>query len=127
MIAFISSCPDSSPFSGKYFSLVHMEALECFSSADYLLLTFVLWLGGTFALYSLICQHVNLQTRITEQNTRMESDTNLRFYSQRSVLPSRTKRFLEKSPRAQALVIFIVLFGTCMVIGDGALTPAISG
>ncbi|XP_031484891.1 potassium transporter 26-like [Nymphaea colorata] len=82
--------------------------------------------GGTFALYSLICQHVNLQTRITKQNARLESDTNLRFFSQRSTLQSRTKQFLEKSPRAQALVIFIVLFGTCMLIGDGALTPAIS-
>ncbi|KAK3123830.1 hypothetical protein QOZ80_8AG0636690 [Eleusine coracana subsp. coracana] len=34
--------------------------------------------------------------------------------------------FLEGSTTAQAAVTYIVLIGTCMVIGDGALTPSIS-
>ncbi|KAH7856095.1 hypothetical protein Vadar_032660 [Vaccinium darrowii] len=48
----------------------------------------------------------------------------MRYYSQRSCLQSRTKKFLEGSTKAQTLLTFLVLLGTCMVIGDGALTPA---
>ncbi|KAF9602038.1 hypothetical protein IFM89_024795 [Coptis chinensis] len=41
-------------------------------------------------------------------------------------LQSKTKEFFEKSPKIQSFFISIVLVGTSMVIGDGALTPAIS-
>ncbi|PIA33950.1 hypothetical protein AQUCO_03900071v1 [Aquilegia coerulea] len=83
--------------------------------------------GGTFALYSLLCRHINFQGKIGIQNTRLASDLNLKFYSSRTTaLQSKTKEFFENSPRAQSIFIFIVLLATCMVIGDGALTPAIS-
>ena len=36
-------------------------------------------------------------------------------------------RFLEGSVIAQAVITYLVLIGTCMVMGDGALTPSISG
>ncbi|KAF9601717.1 hypothetical protein IFM89_022704 [Coptis chinensis] len=82
--------------------------------------------GGTFALYSLLCRHINFGRKIGIQNTRLESDVNLTYYSTRMALQSKTKKFFEKSPKIQSFFISIVLVGTSMVIGDGALTPAIS-
>lgn len=83
--------------------------------------------GGTFALYSYLCRHINFKTKLTIQNTRLESDASMRFYTQGSALKSKTKNFIEKSQVAQSLVTFFVMLGTSMVIGDGALTPATSG
>lgn len=83
--------------------------------------------GGTFALYSLLCQHINFKRKIGIQNTRLDSDAKLKFYTSKTALfQSKSKEFLEKSSRAQTVFITIVLLGTCMVIGDGALTPAVS-
>lgn len=59
--------------------------------------------------------------------TRLASDINLKFHSKKSNLKSKMLEFLEGSRKAQAVITYIVLVGTCMVIGDGALTPAISG
>ncbi|CAK9167258.1 unnamed protein product [Ilex paraguariensis] len=84
--------------------------------------------GGTFALYSIIRRHISFHSRLTFQNTRLESVGNLTSYRpQGSSLRSKTKKFLERSTVAQNLLTFVVLLGTCMVIGDGALTPATSG
>ncbi|KAL7146198.1 hypothetical protein ABFS83_06G024900 [Erythranthe nasuta] len=41
-----------------------------------------------------------------------------------SNVSTRIKKFLERSLTAQNFVTVLVLLGTCMVIGDGALTPA---
>ncbi|MQM19580.1 hypothetical protein Taro_052585 [Colocasia esculenta] len=83
--------------------------------------------GGTFAVYSLLRQHVNFKSSGIGQSTRLDSDLNLLYHSDGSALRTKTRRFLEESKRAQTVMTFIVLLGTCMVIGDGALTPAISG
>jgi KUP system potassium uptake protein len=83
--------------------------------------------GGTFALYSLLRQHVNFKGNIPVPLTRLESDVHLKFHSKRRSRPSRLQLFLENSPTAQLAITIIVLIGTCMLIGDGALTPAISG
>ncbi|KAI3458042.1 hypothetical protein Pfo_014705 [Paulownia fortunei] len=80
--------------------------------------------GGTFALYSYICRHINFQSKFTIQNTRLESDSGMAHYSGGSPLCTRTKKFLERSSTAQNFLTILVLLGTCMVIGDGALTPA---
>ncbi|BAD87337.1 putative potassium transporter [Oryza sativa Japonica Group] len=82
--------------------------------------------GGTFALYSLLRQHVNFKGNIPVPLTRLESDVHLKFHSKRRSRPSRLQLFLENSPKAQLAITIIVLIGTCMLIGDGALTPAIS-
>uniref|UniRef100_A0A0E0CCM0 Potassium transporter n=1 Tax=Oryza meridionalis TaxID=40149 RepID=A0A0E0CCM0_9ORYZ len=82
--------------------------------------------GGTFALYSLLRQHVNFKGNIPVPLTRLESDVHLKFHSKRRSRPSRLQLFLENSPKAQLAITIIVLVGTCMLIGDGALTPAIS-
>ncbi|KAI0496645.1 hypothetical protein KFK09_022966 [Dendrobium nobile] len=82
--------------------------------------------GGTFALYSLLRQHVNFKGKMIIPSTRLGSDFNLKYHSKGSKLQSKAKKFLEENSKAQAVITFIVLLGTCMVIGDGALTPAIS-
>ncbi|KAH6784032.1 hypothetical protein C2S52_008991, partial [Perilla frutescens var. hirtella] len=87
--------------------------------------------GGTFALYSYICRHVNFKSKFTIQNTRLESDSSMTssYYNGVAGSPfsTRTKHFLERSSSAQNFLTIIVLLGTCMVIGDGALTPATCG
>lgn len=82
--------------------------------------------GGTFALYSLICRHAKVNTIPNQHRT----DKQLTTYSQSEIqgtsVAAKVKRWLEgKRYRHNALLILVVL-GTCMVIGDGILTPAIS-
>lgn len=84
--------------------------------------------GGTFALYSLLRQHVNFKGDTPVPVTRLESDVNLSFHGLKGRgLPSKLHQWLEGSSKMQSAVTYFVLFGTCMMIGDGALTPAISG
>jgi hypothetical protein len=84
--------------------------------------------GGTFALYSLLRQHVNFSGKsVPVPVTRLASDANLRFHSRKSSQQPRMLAFLEGSSIAQAVITYLVLVGTCMVMGDGALTPSISG
>ncbi|KAM0880388.1 hypothetical protein ACQ4PT_033605 [Festuca glaucescens] len=82
--------------------------------------------GGTFALYSLLRQHVNFKGSMPMPVTRLASDINLKFHSKKSKLPSKMREFLEKNTLAQAVITYMVLCATSMVMGDGALTPAIS-
>ncbi|KZV36449.1 potassium transporter 26-like [Dorcoceras hygrometricum] len=80
--------------------------------------------GGTFALYSYIRRHIKFHTNFSIQNTGFESDLSTRRYGGGSPLSTKAKEFLEKNPKAQNFLIILVLIGNCMVIGDGALTPA---
>lgn len=83
--------------------------------------------GGTFALYSLLCRHANIKIIPNQDQT----DEELTTYS-RSVFPeqsfaAKTKRWLEGNEFKKNALLILVLIGSCMVIGDGILTPAISG
>ncbi|KAJ7551310.1 hypothetical protein O6H91_06G009700 [Diphasiastrum complanatum] len=82
--------------------------------------------GGTFALYSLICRHANVNTIPNQHPT----DQKLTTYSRRNLTDksysSKIKKILEASYVAQQVLLIFVLLGTCMVIGDGILAPAIS-
>ncbi|KAM3189624.1 hypothetical protein ACQJBY_068114 [Aegilops geniculata] len=82
--------------------------------------------GGTFALYSLLRQHVNFSGSMPMPVTRLASDINLKFHSKKKKLPSKMREFLERSTTAQSVITYVVLIATSMVMGDGALTPAIS-
>ncbi|XP_047053768.1 potassium transporter 6-like [Lolium rigidum] len=82
--------------------------------------------GGTFAIYSLLRQHVNFKGSMPVQLTRLPSDLHLRFHSKKKREPSWMQRLLERSTTLQSCVTYTVLLGTCMIMGDGALTPAIS-
>lgn len=83
--------------------------------------------GGTFALYSLLCRHAKLSLLPNQQAADEEVST---YYTSRQPVQntgtSRLRRFLEKHRRLRTGLLVVVLLGTCMVIGDGVLTPAIS-
>ncbi|RRT67259.1 hypothetical protein B296_00028890, partial [Ensete ventricosum] len=81
--------------------------------------------GGTFALYSLLCRHAKLSLLPNQQAADEELSTYFRN-GPRSVMTSPLKRFLERHKKLRTCLLLIVLFGACMVIGDGVLTPAIS-
>lgn len=82
--------------------------------------------GGTFALYSLLCRNINigiLSSKRMESNSSLLS-TNLFGESERQ---SRLGKFFERSLVSRRVLLFIAILGMCMLIGDGILTPAISG
>ncbi|KAJ1280864.1 hypothetical protein BS78_04G264900 [Paspalum vaginatum] len=84
--------------------------------------------GGTFALYSLICRHVRagLLPGGGTRDDLMEED-NKATAGRRGQRPvSRVRALLEKHRVLQRLLLLFALLGTCMVIGDGVLTPAVS-
>lgn len=84
--------------------------------------------GGTFALYSLLCRHA----RVSSLPNCQLADEELSEYTKEGIesdmgnIGWRLKSTLEKHRVLQRLLLVLALIGTCMVIGDGVLTPAIS-
>ena len=83
--------------------------------------------GGTFALYSLLCRHAKFSLLPNQQAADEELSSYKYGPSTHAMASSPLKRFLEKHKRLRTALLIIVLFGASMVIGDGVLTPAISG
>ncbi|KAG7019785.1 Potassium transporter 11, partial [Cucurbita argyrosperma subsp. argyrosperma] len=81
---------------------------------------------GTFALYSLLCRHAKIGTIPNHDH----SDEKLTTYScskyREQSFAAKTKRWLEGHRVKKHAILVLVLVGSCMVIGDGILTPAIS-
>ncbi|KAM2256802.1 hypothetical protein COP1_047173 [Malus domestica] len=73
--------------------------------------------GGTFALYLLLCRHTQLPVRYKKE--RADTALQLSFRA-------RLKSTLERHRVLQRFFLVLALIGTCMVIGDGVLTPALS-
>lgn len=82
--------------------------------------------GGTFALYSLLCRHAKIRTIPNQHRTDEELTTYSRSTFHEHSYAAKTKRWLEKYTSRKNALLILVLVGTCMVIGDGILTPAIS-
>lgn len=86
--------------------------------------------GGTFALYSLLCRHArvnslpNCQLADEELSDYKKEGSSL---SPKTSFGSKLKSTLERYRVLQRFLLILALIGTCMVIGDGVLTPAISG
>uniref|UniRef100_A0A2N9GPP8 K+ potassium transporter integral membrane domain-containing protein n=1 Tax=Fagus sylvatica TaxID=28930 RepID=A0A2N9GPP8_FAGSY len=85
--------------------------------------------GGTFALYSLLCRHARVSSLpnfqlADEELSEYKKDNN--GLSQKTGLASSLKSMLERHRVLQRFLLVLALVGTCMVIGDGVLTPAIS-
>ncbi|KAK1269658.1 Potassium transporter 6 [Acorus gramineus] len=91
--------------------------------------------GGTFALYSLLCRHA----RVGFLPNGQVADEELSTYKKDDCgggsdggggggggAAIRVKAILEKHKVLQQVLLILALIGTCMVIGDGVLTPAIS-
>ncbi|KAK4564412.1 hypothetical protein RGQ29_006468 [Quercus rubra] len=82
--------------------------------------------GGTFALYSLLCRHAKINTIPNQHRTDEELTTYVRSTFHERSFAAKTKRWLERYALRKNALLILVLVGTCMVIGDGILTPAIS-
>lgn len=83
--------------------------------------------GGTFALYSLLCRHAKFSLLPNQQAADEELSAYKYGPSSQVVASTPLKRFLEKHKRLRTALLVVVLLGASMVIGDGVLTPAISG
>ncbi|CAE6186709.1 unnamed protein product [Arabidopsis arenosa] len=82
--------------------------------------------GGTLAIYSLLCRHAKVKLIPNQHRSDEDLTTYSRTVSAEGSFAAKTKKWLEgKHWRKRALLV-IVLLGTCMMIGDGILTPAIS-
>nr|GEV10835.1 potassium transporter 10-like isoform X1 [Tanacetum cinerariifolium] len=82
--------------------------------------------GGTFALYSLLCRHAKVNTIPNQHRTDEQLTTYSRNTIHKQSFAAKTKRWLEAHAFRKNALLLLVIFGTCMVIGDGILTPAIS-
>ncbi|CAI9277070.1 unnamed protein product [Lactuca saligna] len=84
--------------------------------------------GGTFALYTLLCRHARVSTL---PNGQLADEELYEYKKDEITSGSRDiglslKSTLEKHKILQKALLVLALLGTCMVIGDGVLTPAIS-
>ncbi|GKD76861.1 potassium transporter 10-like protein isoform X1 [Tanacetum coccineum] len=82
--------------------------------------------GGTFALYSLLCRHARIKTIPNQHRTDERLTTYSRTPIHENSFAAKTKGWLEAHALKKNALLVLVLVGTCMVIGDGILTPAIS-
>lgn len=85
--------------------------------------------GGTFALYSLIYRYANVGL-VPSQQAEDSNVSNFQLElpgNKRSRMASSLKSKLENSRVAKFFLFFATLLGTSMLIGDGVLTPCISG
>uniref|UniRef100_A0A0D9WP56 Potassium transporter n=1 Tax=Leersia perrieri TaxID=77586 RepID=A0A0D9WP56_9ORYZ len=77
--------------------------------------------GGTFALYSLICRRgVRAGLLLPSSGAAAGDDVTA------AAPVSAVRAALERHRVLQRLLLLLALLGTCMVIGDGVLTPAVS-
>ncbi|XP_011652450.1 potassium transporter 11 isoform X2 [Cucumis sativus] len=83
-------------------------------------------LSGTFALYSLLSRHANILTIPNHDLSDEKLTTYSRAVFREQSFAAKTKRRLEGHHVKKHAILVLVLVGSCMVIGDGILTPAIS-
>ena len=84
--------------------------------------------GGTFALYSLISRYAKVNMLPNQQPAdELISSFRLKLPTPELARAIRIKDKLEKKGTLKTMLLLLVLMGTSMVIGDGILTPAISG
>ncbi|CAL5048803.1 unnamed protein product [Urochloa decumbens] len=100
--------------------------------------------GGTFALYSLLCRHAraallppgraaaaagdddDLFDAGAAKKAAPENGNAVTLGGRGGGAAASVRRLLEKHKVLQRVLLVLALVGTCMVIGDGVLTPAIS-
>ncbi|KAE9620101.1 putative potassium transporter [Lupinus albus] len=86
--------------------------------------------GGTFALYSLLCRHARVSLL---PDTQLADEDLIEYTTDESSVPAYKnnvgfglKKLLEKHRVLKKVLLVLALIGTCMVVGDGVLSPAIS-
>uniref|UniRef100_A0A0E0HNW7 Potassium transporter n=1 Tax=Oryza nivara TaxID=4536 RepID=A0A0E0HNW7_ORYNI len=80
--------------------------------------------GGTFALYSLICRRV--RAGLLPPCAAAAAGEELDAAGAAAAPVSAVRAALERHRVLRRLLLLLALLGTCMVIGDGVLTPAVS-
>ena len=79
-------------------------------------------------MYSLICRYAKLGLIPTQQAEDKDvSNFRLELLDRRSLRASKVKKTLEGSLFAKYFILLATMLGTSMVMGDGVLTPCISG
>uniref|UniRef100_A0A803L0G6 Potassium transporter n=1 Tax=Chenopodium quinoa TaxID=63459 RepID=A0A803L0G6_CHEQI len=83
--------------------------------------------GGTFALYSLISRYA----KVNKLPNQQQADQQISSYRLKLPTPEleralNIKEILERKAFMKTLLLFLVLTGTSLIIGDGILTPAMS-
>ena len=87
-------------------------------------------IGGTFALYSLLCRNTKVGLLPSQQAEDQEvSNYQLELPTKcnQLAISLKLKNFLEKSLISKYTFLLVTLLSTSLVIGDGVLTPSISG
>lgn len=101
--------------------------------------------GGTFALYSLLCRHaraallppgraaagdddqlLDAAAAGAAKKAAAENGNAVTLGGRGGGAAASVRRLLERHKVLQRVLLVLALVGTCMVIGDGVLTPAIS-
>lgn len=82
--------------------------------------------GGTLAIYSLLCRNGRLKLIPDQQRSDQELTTYGRTFLPEGSMAAKTMNWLEKKDSRKRALLIIVLVGTCMTIGDGIFTPAMS-
>ncbi|KAL4196136.1 hypothetical protein AMTRI_Chr04g244500 [Amborella trichopoda] len=82
--------------------------------------------GGTFALYSLLCRHakVGLLPNYQISNHELLTD-DMGSFSEMN-MESKARKVFQSHTTFHYLLLSMALLGSCMVIEDGALNPALS-
>ncbi|KAJ7521789.1 hypothetical protein O6H91_19G067900 [Diphasiastrum complanatum] len=84
--------------------------------------------GGTFALYSKLYRHMKVGQKTKNKNSYSTPVTKLNFFDnfKDRHVSSNSALLLDGRTTTHRVLLFISMLGTCMLIGDGILTPAIS-
>lgn len=77
-------------------------------------------------MYSLLCRHANMGILPSKRVYSAEEQL-LHNQSKTAKRPSNLGKFFERSLTTRRVLLFMSILGMCMLIGDGILTPAISG
>jgi KUP system potassium uptake protein len=83
-------------------------------------------------MYSSLCQYTNVGGQVRKHSHfTAQADSQLSHFHRTSTWEdkksSRVKKWLENHKHAQEVLLLVVMLGTCMLIGDRVLIPAISG
>ncbi|KAI4386332.1 hypothetical protein MLD38_004273 [Melastoma candidum] len=81
--------------------------------------------GGTFALYSLICRHMDVSL-IPNRRPKLRETATHGPATARQKRADRIVEMMEGSRVAKGVLFLVTIVGTSMVIGDGILNPSIS-
>jgi KUP system potassium uptake protein len=85
-------------------------------------------IGGTFALYSLISRYAKIRLIPNQQaEDAMVSNYSIEAPTSQTRRAQWVKQKLESSKTPKIVLFTLTILGTSMVMGDGTLTPSISG